>query len=126
MSDTPVLTTTLKLKAGQMYTATVLVNSKETRTVTLQGDSNDPLLPNGAFVGGAFSSGSNTVETNLGTQTFSTESETVTVGISAADPLAAIQSLSVQDNLNTQLVVVSQQEANVLFDDVLVIINGPL
>ena len=126
MSDTPVLTTTLKLKAGQMYTATALVNSKETRTITLQGDSNDPLLPNGPFVGGSISSGSNTVETNLGTQTFSTESESVTVSISAADPLATIQTLSVQDNLNTQLVVVSQQETNVLFDDVLVIINGPL
>jgi hypothetical protein len=126
MSDTPALTTTLKLKPGQMYTATVLVNSRETRTVTLLGDSNDPLMPQGPFVGAAFSSGPNTVETNLGTQTFSTESESVTVSVSAADPLAAIQTLSVQDNLNTQLVVVSQQESNVLFDDVLVIITGPL
>lgn len=126
MSNPAALTTTLKLKPGQMYTATVLVNSKETRTVTLLGDSQDTLLPDGPFVGGASSSGKNTVETNLGTQTFTTESGPVTVSVSAANPSAAIQTLSVQSNLNTQLVVVSQQENNVLFDDVLVIVNGPL
>lgn len=126
MPNTSTLTTTLKLKPGQMYTATVLVNSKETRTVTLLGDAQDPLLPDGPFVGGAFSSGKNTVETNLGTQVFTVESGPVTVSVSATNPSAVIQTPSVQDSLNTQLVVVSQQESNVLFDDVLVIVNGPL
>lgn len=126
MPNTSTLTTTLKLKPGQMYTATVLVNSRETRTVTLLGDSQDPLLPDGPFVGGAFSSGKNTVETNLGTQVFTVESGPVTVSVSATNPSAVIQTPPVQDSLNTQLVVVSQQENNVLFDDVLVIVNGPL
>lgn len=121
-------TTTLSLQANQRYSATVLVSSSEVRTVHLYGDNDDPLLAKGPFVGCSSSANGNTMQTNLGTQVFMTESTgKVTVNVTATDPGEVINSLQMSDALLTQLVVVSRPSVNnVLFDDVLVVINGPL
>jgi hypothetical protein len=121
-------TTTLSLQANQRYSATVLVSSGEIRTVQLYGDNSDPLLANGPFVGCSSSANGNLMQTNLGTKVFTTESSgKVTVNVTATDPGEVITSLQMSDALLTQLVVVSRPSVNnVLFDDVLVVIHGPL
>ena len=122
------LSTTLSLQAMQTYSATVLVSSSETRTVNLHdGATSDSLLANGPFVG-ASSPATNMMQTNLGTQLFTTESSgKVTVNVTATDAGEVINALQVSDALLTQLVIVSRPSVNnVLFNDVLIAINGPL